>query len=179
LAPRPFPWLFPYVKERDPENNPLGVTVLRPLVEARLIGPGGREGTKVGALVDSGSSYTLCFDWMAQEVGIDPYDGPDMLLKIAGGLRRVFFADVTLRLCPPESQGSSGAACSAADGLDWSTPVGFIQDWADPPWLMVLGQFGFLDRFTVVMSRLSQALAIEDQEHFDERYGALIPVSGE
>ena len=69
VSPRPFPWRFSYVKERDPENNPLVATILRPLVEARLIGPNGREGTKVAALVDSGSSYTLCFHWMAQEVG--------------------------------------------------------------------------------------------------------------
>jgi hypothetical protein len=45
-----------------------------------------------------------------------------------------------------------------------------------PPWLMVLGQAGFFDRFTVVMSRLSQALAIEDQEPFDRRYGDLVPL---
>ena len=133
----------------------------------------------MGALVDSGSSYTLCFDWMAQEVGIDPSDGPDMVLKIAGGLRRVFFADVTLRLCLPDTGPSGRGTCGPDDGLEWSTPVGFIQDWADPPWLMVLGQFGFFDRFTVVMSRLSQALAIEDQEHFGDRYGALIPLASE
>lgn len=171
---RPFPWLFPYVKERDPEQNPLEMTVLRPLVEARLIGPDRREGAKVAALVDSGSSYTLCFDWMAQEVGIDPYEGPEMILKIAGGLRRVFFTDVTLRLCPPETDPPTGGSCGEGDGLQWSATVGFIKDWADPPWLMVLGQAGFFDRFTVVMSRLSQALAIEDQDHFDHTYGELI-----
>jgi len=173
--PRDFPWLFPYVKERDPDENPLGVTVLRPLVEARLIGPNGREGSKVGALVDSGSSYTLCFDWMAQEVGVDPTDGPDMLIKIAGGLRRVYFADVRLRLCPPETVSPMGGSCSSDEGLEWASPVGFIQDWADPPWLMVLGRIGFFDRFTVVMSRLAQAVAIEDQDQFDDTYGHLIP----
>ncbi len=35
---------------------------------------------------------------------------------------------------------------------------------------------GLLDRFTVVMSRLSQALAIEEQDYSDETYGQLIPV---
>lgn len=147
--------------------------MLRPLVETRLIGPGGREGQKVAALVDSGSNYTLCFDWMAQEVGVEP-DGPEMTLKIAGAPRRVAFADAKLRLCPPEATPPTGGACSAVDALDWEATVGFIRGWADPPWAMVLGQTGFFDRFTVVLSRLSQALAVEDCDHFDATYGVLI-----
>lgn len=39
---------------------------------------------------------------------------------------------------------------------------------------MVLGQTGFFDRFTVALSRLSQALAVEDRDHFDATYGVLI-----
>lgn len=174
MTAQPLPWLFPFVKERDPERHPLNATVLRPLVEARVVGSDGREGSKVAALVDSGSTYTLCFDWMAQEIGIDPSGGPEMVLKIAGGLRRVFFADARLRLCPPETVPPTGGTCSQSEALEWDASVGFITDWADPPWLMVLGQHGFFDRFTVVMSRLSQALAIEDRDFFDQTYGALI-----
>lgn len=110
---------------------------------------------------------------MAQEVGIDP-DGPEMTLKIAGAPRRVVFADAKLRLCPPEVVPPTGGTCGATNGLEWEATVGFIRDWADPPWAMVLGQTGFLDRFTVVLSRLSQALAVEDCDHFDEMYGPLI-----
>lgn len=39
------------------------------------------------------------------------------------------------------------------------------------PWFSVLlGQVGFLDRFTVTMSRHASALAIDDQEAFDATY---------
>jgi hypothetical protein len=54
--------------------------------------------------------------------------------------------------------------------LEWQAPVGFFTQW-EPPWGLLLGQVGFFDRFTVTMSRLSQALALEAAEEFDHRFG--------
>lgn len=34
-----------------------------------------------------------------------------------------------------------------------------------------MGQVGFMDQFTVSMSRLSQRLAVESQDTFDKRHG--------
>ncbi len=39
---------------------------------------------------------------------------------------------------------------------------------------MLLGSVGFLDRFTVTMSRFAQALAVEERTAFDERYGTVL-----
>jgi hypothetical protein len=162
------------VLETPPESHPLGEAVLRPLVEARLIGARGREGQRVAALVDSGSNWTLAFDWMAQEIGVELNENRSHTLRIAGAPRTVLFADAGIRLCPPGAPTGGPAPCDRASGLEWTTEVGFIRNWADPPWLMVLGQAGFFDQFTVVMSRLSQALAIEERDDFDQRYGMLI-----
>ncbi|MBW3663200.1 MAG: hypothetical protein KY469_08890 [Actinobacteria bacterium] len=52
---------------------------------------------------------------------------------------------------------------------EWSAEVGFFTQW-EPPWGVVLGQQGFFDRFTVTMSRLALALALEDRDVFDARF---------
>jgi hypothetical protein len=37
--------------------------------------------------------------------------------------------------------------------------------------LILLGSIGFLDRFTITASRFAQAVAVEDRDAFDERFG--------
>ncbi len=37
-----------------------------------------------------------------------------------------------------------------------------------------LGNVGFLDRFTVTASRFAQAVAVEDRDAFDERFGTIL-----
>ena len=41
--------------------------------------------------------------------------------------------------------------------------------------LVLLGSIGFLDRFTVTASRFAQAVAVEDQDAFDRRFGIIPP----
>jgi hypothetical protein len=36
------------------------------------------------------------------------------------------------------------------------------------------GSVGFLDRFTITASRFAQAVAVEDRDAFDERFGRTI-----
>ena len=40
----------------------------------------------------------------------------------------------------------------------------------------LLGSVGFLDRWTVTASRFAQAIAIEDRDAFDERFGTVLSV---
>ena len=42
------------------------------------------------------------------------------------------------------------------------------------PWQVVLGQMGFFDHFSVSISRVSQAIAVEAWNAFDVRYGVFI-----
>ena len=64
---------------------------------------------------------------------------------------------------PPNTNVRKGGF-DPAGTLTWETQVGFFTQWDSPPWMAVLGQDGFFDRFTVAMSRHSQALAITDRE---------------
>lgn len=57
---------------------------------------------------------------------------------------------------------------------DWEDPVGFIGGWKNPS-LLLLGSVGFLDRWTVTVSRFSEALAIEGVDVLDLRFGLVPP----
>jgi hypothetical protein len=70
---------------------------------------------------------------------------------------------------PPNTNVRKGGF-DPAGTLTWETQVGFFTQWDSPPWMAVLGQDGFFDRFTIAMSHHSQALAITDREDFDDRH---------
>jgi hypothetical protein len=55
--------------------------------------------------------------------------------------------------------------------MSWDLEVGFIAQWR-PLYPCILGNVGFLDRFTVTLSRFSQATAVEPMESFDDRFGS-------
>jgi hypothetical protein len=57
-----------------------------------------------------------------------------------------------------------------AETLTWTLDVGFIDDWR-PLYPVLLGNAGFLDQFTVTVSRFAQATAVETVAVFDERFG--------
>jgi hypothetical protein len=38
----------------------------------------------------------------------------------------------------------------------------------------LLGNVAFLDRFTIAASRFSQAVAVEDRDSFDDRFGVVL-----
>ncbi len=167
---RDLAWSFPYVVERNAEDHPIGRTLLRPLVEARIIGSA--SSNRVAALIDSGSDYTLAAPILAMEAGIDTREGTRTTLRIGGAVREISLVDATVRLCDPTLKDVDGG-CEQENALEWLAEVGFFEKWDDPPFSLILGQIGFFDRFTVVMSRFAQGLVLEPLELFDERYGPL------
>lgn len=56
---------------------------------------------------------------------------------------------------------------------EWEAPVGFVDGWHSFG-LVLLGNVGFLDHFTVTASRFSQAVAVEGRDSFDDRFGVVI-----
>jgi hypothetical protein len=56
------------------------------------------------------------------------------------------------------------------DYVEWQTEVGFLRHWK-PTRPILLGQVGFLNRFTVTMNRQCQRVAVEDWNTFDNRFG--------
>lgn len=141
---RPLPWLFPYVMERAPERHPLGRSVLRPIVEARVLGPAG-ESSKYAALIDSGSDYTLAAPIVAMEAGIDLRNGRPTTLQVGGAAREIWVVDATLRLCDPALSEVDGG-CESNNAIEWHTEVGFFERWHEPPFPMILGAGRFLRR---------------------------------
>lgn len=168
MAPRGFPWIYPYVEEaRGPSAAFLDHPLLRPVVSVRLEGSR-RSGQNVAALVDSGADHVLVAPWIAQDIGVVPDPNREMLLGIGGGARRVRFAQATMHLLPPEVT-VMGGGFDPAEAHEWQLEIGFFTEWT-PPWNVVLGQVGFLDRFTVTFNRYAQALAVTHVGDFDDRY---------
>ena len=157
----PFPWLYQY-QEDGPR---LGSIVLRPVVPITLVGADVAPASF--ALVDSGCEHILAAPWLANAVGVDPDRSSRQLdLGIGGDTVRVRFADLSVRLHPP--------AGGDDEYIEWHAEVGFVHHWR-PTWPIIVGQVGFLDQFTVTMSRLSQYIAVEPNGSFDERFG--VPVA--
>jgi Aspartyl protease len=162
--PPPFPWLYPYVEEPVSRDYPPDKdVVLRPVVEVWVTGPEGTE--KVAALVDTGAEDTIVSRGLCRVVGIEPSPNRETTLGIGGAYRTCYFADVTLRLAPSGQE--------VENAIAWITEAAVPASW-EPPWQVVLGQIGFFDQFTVSVSRLSQALAVERSHAFDDQYGLII-----
>ena len=157
----PFPWVFAY----EEDGPRLDAVVLRPVVSVALCGPG-EVSAPVYALVDSGCSHVLAAPWLADTISVDP-DSSDrsLVLGLGGENVRVRFVDLRLRLFAPGG--------SETDFMKWEDEVGFLKTWR-PTWPVLLGQVAFMKRFTVTMSRHAQALAVEDQQVFDERFGVTL-----
>jgi hypothetical protein len=122
----------------------------------------------VAALVDSGCDHVLAAPWIAQDIGVIPDSNRETTLGIGGGAQRVRFTDVCMQLLPPEIS-VKGGGYDAHAVHEWQAEVGFFTEWT-PPWSVVLGQVGFLDRFTVTCNRNAQALAVSHVGDFDRRY---------
>lgn len=155
--PPPFPWVYPY-QEDGPR---LGTVVLRPIVPITLVGPD--VAPPSFALVDSGCEHVLAAPWLATAVGVDPAQSHRRLdLGIGGQTVEVKFLDLALRLHPPDGGDD--------DYVEWQAEVGFVHHWR-PTWPILVGQVGFLDKFTVSMSRLAQQVAVDPADEFDRRFG--------
>lgn len=155
--PPSFPWVYPY-QEDGPR---LGSLVLRPIVPITLVGIDTAPTSL--ALVDSGCEHVLAAPWLANAVGVDPKQSHRQLdLGIGGQTVEVRFSDLTLRLHPPDGGDD--------DYVEWQAEVGFVHHWR-PTWPILVGQVGFLDKFTVTISRLAQQVAVESEAEFDDRFG--------
>lgn len=153
----PFPWRYAYQDEAERA----GAMVRRPVVPITPVGAD--VAPTVEALVDSGCEHVLAAPWVATAVGVDLRSSRRTLpLGIGGETVGVTFADLTLRLHPP----------GAPDDVffEWQAEVGFVSRWR-PPWPMIVGQVGFIDTFTVTMSRHAAEVVVESIETFDARFG--------
>lgn len=168
------PWLYDYVEEaRSAGKHFLEKPLMRPAVMVQLRHKDRSSHTFL-ALVDSGCDHVLAPEWVAHHIGVEPDEAREIRIQIGGNVRRVRFADVTVYLAPP---GTEPGETPSSPGLEWQTQVGFFMDWSDPPWMVVLGQCGFFDQFTITMNRQSNQVALDRREEFDERFG--VPLAKE
>jgi hypothetical protein len=140
-----------------------GRTVLRPVVRMSIAD----TTVIVDALVDTGSEHVLADSALAIAAGVDldhPVDVEE--IGLGGGVVEARFVAVTAYLHPPTAIDTALPA--------WDLDVGFIDGWR-PLYPCILGNVGFLDRFTVTVSRLAQATAVEAAAAFDERFGSPDP----
>ena len=157
--PPPFPWVFPYQEDGPRHGN----VVLRPIVPITLVGEDVSPTSL--ALIDSGCEHVLAAPWLANAVGVDPEKGHRRFdLGIGGRTVDVRIIDLSLRLHPPGG--------TDEDFIEWQAEVGFVDHWR-PTWPILVGQVGFIDRFTVTMSRLAQQAAVEAPNSFDRRFGVV------
>lgn len=134
--------------------------MLRPVVPIAIVG--GTSSPPVDALVDSGSENILASAWLAAAAGLDLAGAHSSLeLGMGGHSVTARFLDVQLRLLAPGG--------SDEDFVEWPAEVGFVEEWR-PTWPALLGQVGFLDSFTVTMSRHAQSVAVEAWEVFEDRF---------
>lgn len=154
-------WRYPFFGEIELRRQRI---VLRPIVPISMAGlPLGRA---LDGLVDSGSESTLIARWVADLLGID-LRAPDEILTIGvgGATVEARFVEVELRLqrWPDENEGATSVA--------WRTEVGFVTPWR-PLYPILLGQRGFLDQFTVTISRFAQELTVESIQTYDQRFSS-------
>lgn len=153
----PWPWRYPY-QEDGPR---LDTVVFRPIAPITLVGV---DGMTAGAyaLVDSGCEHVLISQGLARSVGLD-YNGSQRAIDLGIGGRtvRVRFLEAGLRLHPDRGGDD--------DFIEWQTDIGVIQEWR-PTFQALLGQVGFMNRFTVTMSRHAQEFAVEPVDAYDRRF---------
>ncbi len=125
-----------------------------------LAGPEVETAPRVG-LVDTGAENVPAAAWLADLAGVELAGSVDTArIGIGGQVAEVTFAEVELRLYAPDA---------SEQFVSWRCDVGFVPGW-QARFALVLGQAGFLDRFTATFHRVSAALAIEDVEAFDARF---------
>ncbi len=138
--------------------------MFRPFVPISLCA-GGQSTWQLTGLVDTGADAILASDLLADQLGVDldDHDG-ETSHAVGGRVVTARYKTIGLRLHPPDAERS--------EYLEWRAEVGFIAGWHSDG-LVLLGSVGFLDRFTVTASRFAQAIAVEDRDAFDERFGVV------
>ncbi|MGH9158242.1 MAG: hypothetical protein ACRD1K_20940 [Acidimicrobiales bacterium] len=130
-----------------------------------MVGPAGSSPIYDG-LIDTGSDAILASDLVADYIGLDleDHDG-ETTHAVAGAVMTARYKTVNLRPHRPDSDPDTF--------LEWEAPIGFISGWQNPS-LILLGSVGFLDRWTVTISRFSQAAVIEEVDTLDRRFGTVL-----
>jgi hypothetical protein len=160
--PPPLPWLYPY--KEDPSSLRLGEPLYRPFVPIALAN-GDQTTFQLTGLIDTGADSILASDYLAEQVGVDldDHDG-ETTLGVGGHVVAVRYKTISLRLYPKGEDDRY---------REWQAPVGFIPNWHSYGFVL-LGSIGFLDQFTVTASRFAQAVAVEDRDAFDDRFGSVL-----
>lgn len=159
------PWLYPY--RQDAQSTRLGEPVFRPFVQVSLAN-GERSTSQLTGLVDTGADAVLASNLLTVELGVDLADNEGESQHAVGGRTLTArYKTISLRLHPADG--------AQAPYLEWQAKIGFVEDWHSDG-LVLLGSVGFLNRFTVTASRFAQAVAIEDREIFDQRFG-IVPTA--
>lgn len=66
--------------------------------------------------------------------------------------------------------------CATTSALPETPPLPWLYSYEEDTRSTRLGSVGFLDRFTITASRYAQAIAVEDRDAFDERFGTVLSV---
>jgi hypothetical protein len=117
-------------------------------------------------LVDTGADAILASDLLAEELGIDLEDNEGETSHGVGGkYHKAQYKTISLRLHAGDAE--------VSEYREWQAQVGFVEDWHSYSFVL-LGSVGFLDQFTVSASRFAQAVAVEDRDAFDDRFGSVL-----
>jgi hypothetical protein len=161
--PPPFPWLYPYREEA--QSTRLGEPMFRPFVQVSLV-HGDQSTSQLTGLIDTGSDAVLASNLLSVELGVDLEDHEgENNHGVGGKVRKARYKTIELRLHP--SDGAEDVY------IQWQAKVGFVEDWQSDGFVL-LGSVGFLDQFTVTASRFAQAVAVEDRDAFDDRFGPIL-----
>lgn len=119
--------------------------------------------TTLEGLIDTGADAVLASDLLAERLEIDLSDPEGETRHAVGGQTLTArYKTVSLRLHSPD--------VDLGRFVLWEAPVGFVEGWHGYG-LVLLGNVGFLDRFTVTASRFAQGVAVENRDAFDDRFG--------
>lgn len=151
-------WRYPFFEELELRRERVVFRPVVPITVGALSADRALDG-----LVDTGSESTLVAGWVADLIGLD-LSSPDEIMRIGveGSTVEARFVEVELRLHRwPDAPDQ--------EFVDWRTEVGFVWPWR-PLYPILLGQRGFLDQFTVTISRTAQELAVEAVDAYDQRF---------
>jgi len=116
-------------------------------------------------LIDTGADSVLASNLLADQLNVDLADHEGETTHAVGGrVVKARYKTIDLRLHPSDADES--------EYIRWEAQVGFIEGWHSDG-LVLLGSVGFLDRFTVTASRFAQAVAVEELDAFDHRFGVV------
>jgi hypothetical protein len=159
----PLPWVYSY--EEDTRSTRLGRPVLRPFVPVSLV-HADQSTPLLEGLIDTGADAILASDLLTVELEIDLTDNEGEATHAVGGkVLETRYKTIDLRLYPTDAAEDTY--------IQWQAQVGFVKGWHSDG-LVLLGSVGVLDEFTITASRFAQALAVEDQGAFDERFGTAL-----